>query len=351
MKNQLIPASDFDRHREVWDRVNREQHGHILLDSRFVAPLIRHFASSDTRLCVSETPAGPNLLLLRPGRHGSWETFQPSQAPLGLVLFAVPANAVRDARRVLRDLPGWATALAVLRQDPDLSPFVELRSFRAVEEVEYIQTARLSLDGSYDEYWKARGRNLKHNLARQRRRLENKQVRLELAEDRSPEAIARRIEEFGGLEESGWKGREGSAVTATNRQGRFYREMLEEFCASGEAVVYRLLLDGRTAACDLCLERNGTLFILKTAYDESVKKLSCGLLLHQEIVRALYRQKRVTTIEFYGQVRDWHEKFTKDIRTMYHVNVYRNAVVRRIRVLLKRVLNRSPRGRRRENLD
>jgi hypothetical protein len=76
-------------------------------------------------------------------------------------------------------------------------------------------------------------------------------------------------------------------------------------------------------ASDLCLERDRTLFILKTAYDESVQGLSLGLLLHQEIFQRTFDEGRISIIEFYGQLRDWHTKWTSDVRTMYHINFFR----------------------------
>ena len=158
---------------------------------------------------------------------------------------------------------------------------------------------------------------------------------LELARDRNVEAVANAVHEYGLLESTGWKAEEGSAVAANNIQGRFYREMLEDFCSRGEAVIYRLRLNGKTVASDLCLERNRTLFILKTAYDESVQGLSLGLLLHQEIFHSIFDAGNLRVIEFYGSVRDWHTKWTSDVRTMYHINFYRFDGLRKVRNILK----------------
>jgi hypothetical protein len=137
------------------------------------------------------------------------------------------------------------------------------------------------------------------------------------------------------LESTGWKGEEGSAVASDNVQGRFYREMLEIFCNRGEAVIYRLRLNGKTVASDLCLERGGTLVILKTAYDENVQGLSLGLLLHQGIFQSVFEEGKIKVIEFYGRLRDWHTKWTNEIRTMYHINFYRSAWVPKARKILK----------------
>jgi hypothetical protein len=320
-----------------WDRMNRERGNHILLDSRFVGPLVRHFGSEKTLLAVRESAENPGMALIQPGRAGFWQTFQPGQAPLGAMVLAGggddPAEPIRE---LIHGLPGYALGFSVTQQDPDFTCFGNLNGSLPAETLDYIQTPRLTINGSYEEYWKQRSKNLTHNLSRQRRRLKEQGSVLELATERNTEAVAEAVREYGALESTGWKGQEGSAVATDNVQGRFYREMLEEFCSRGEAVIYRLRLNGKTVASDLCLERDATLVILKTAYDESIQGLSLGLLLHQEIFQSVFNEGKIRVIEFYGQVRDWHTKWTNETRTMYHVNFYRWTWVSNIRRILKK---------------
>jgi hypothetical protein len=77
------------------------------------------------------------------------------------------------------------------------------------------------------------------------------------------------------------------------------------------------------------------MFILKTAYDEGVQGLSLGLLLHQEIFQRAFDSGHIRVIEFYGQLRDWHTKWTKETRRMFHVNFYRNRWIKKGREFLK----------------
>jgi hypothetical protein len=319
-----------------WDDINRQMGNHILLDSRFFGPLLRHFGSEKMLLAVRYDAREPGMALIEPRRRGFWQTFQPGQAPLGAIhLGGHGDDPSQPIRELIRTLPGYALGFSVTQQDPDFTCFATLNGSAAVETLEYIQTPRLTIKGKYEDYWKQRSKNLTHNLSRQRRRLKEQGGVLEFAMDRSFETVADAIQEYGLLESSGWKGEEGSAVAADNLQGRFYREMLGDFCRGGEAVIYRLRLNGKTVASDLCLERNGTLFILKTAYDESVQGLSLGLLLHQEIFRSVFNDGKIRVIEFYGQLRDWHTKWTSEIRTMYHINFYRSAWVPKARKFFK----------------
>lgn len=331
-------ASDaFPRYRELWDEINRSQGNPILLDSMFVEPLIRQFGSEKTLLAIGNDGASPSLALFEQPKKGFWQTFQPSQAPLGLVVFGDPnrLDPAQKIRDLIRSLPGYALGISVLQQDPDFSCFTNLNGSIIREKLDYIDTPRLTLAQDWESYWAGRSKNLTHNLSRQRRRLKERGTAIELITDRAPDAVAEAIKEYGRLESSGWKGQEGSAVAGDNRQGIFYREMLDGFCRRGEAVIYRLLIDGTTVASDLCLERDGRMVILKTAYDESVQGLSLGLLLHEEIFRSLFREGRIKLVEFYGRVREWHTKWTDEVRTMYHINFYRHRWVAAARHLLK----------------
>lgn len=328
----------FGSLRDYWDAINRETGNHILLDSLFWQPLLDNFGSGRVCVAVNDGNAGKGVALVETGKHGFWYTFQPSQAPLGPILF----DAVGSARLseqitgLISDLPGYALGFSVTQQDPDFTCFADLNGVPSSETLDYIQTPRLRISGSFEDYWKGRSKNLKHNLSRQRRRLQENGVEIKLVTNRQSGSVAKAVEEYGRLEIAGWKAQEGTAVGPENAQGQFYRQILDNFCDRGEGVIYRLLLDGRMVACDMCLERNGTTVILKTAYDESVQGLSLGLLLHLEIFRSLFDEGRTQVIEFYGPVRDWHTKWTNEIRTLYHVNFYRFGWLPAARRILKR---------------
>ncbi len=336
MKWKFQPAGTFDTVRETWDALNRSHTGHILLDSTFVAPLLRHFRGDKALLGVCQDPTPNGMVLLTRKRAGVWETFQPAQAPIGLIVLGATDLSQQRLPSLMRQLPGYAVQLSMLQQDPDYSSVPANNGSRAQETVEYIHTARITLNGTFEEYWKARGTNLRHNLARRRRRMTEKGYTLELVERRSPREMAEAIQEHGRLEETGWKGREGTAIAEGNVQGRFYRELFEGFCARGEAVVYQLLFNGQVVASDLCLVRNSMMVVLKTAYDESLSDFSPAFLMREEIMRRLFANKQLRVVEFYGRVMDWHMRWTDEVRTLYHVSYYRHSWVRTARQFAKR---------------
>jgi hypothetical protein len=325
MSWKFEPAKErFNSLTSLWDTFNFARGNHILLDSRFVAPLLSHFADGEVLLGHDADSYNPGAALLVSRGEGQWETFQPSQAPIGLFVLSTPDVDGETLRGLTRKLPSYALELSVLQQDPDYSCVPLAESRPGLERLEYIQTARITMTGTFEEYWKQRGNNLRHNLARRRRRMVERQLKGELVARRAPGEVADAIREYGQLESGGWKAKDGTAVNANNAQGRFYREVFESFCESGEGVIYQFRVDGRIVASDLCLHRNGMLVVLKTAYDEAFNEFSPALMMREDIMKQIFAENQVRVIEFYGRVMEWHTRWSNEIRTLYHVNCLRH---------------------------
>ena len=330
----LHPAAAFDTHATDWQRLNVAGPDSPVLHPDFVAPLVKTFAGPRTRLAVGTGGHAPRamLLLVRTGAMG-WSTFQPSQAPIGLTV-ADPTLQRRGLwQELLRVLPGAPLTLSITQQDPEFSP--RPSDSGTLRTLDYIDTARIVVDGSFDAYWKSRGRNLRHNIDRQRHRLAREGIRLRLETLSNCADMTRAIADYGRLESAGWKAQKGTAITADNDQGRFYHTMLQNFAARGEARVDRLFYGDRLVACDLSLWRKGTLVVLKTTYDQTQTTSSPALQMRYLVFQEVFAHPEARVIEFYGRVMDWHLKLSDDIRTLYHVTCARWPVLWSIRSLLR----------------
>jgi hypothetical protein len=275
------------------------------------------------------------MTVLSPSGFGRWNTFQPAQAPVGFWLQHDGGSPERFIPGLLRALPGAALVLGITQCDPMLLPR-PADSARA-RTLDYIDTARISLAPGFEAYWNARGKNLRSNLKKQRKRLQGEGCATRLQVSRAPHEMAAAVADYGMLETSGWKAAAGSAVSASDSQGRFYRAMLEAFARRGAARVYRYWIGERLAAMDLCIEGGGCVVVLKTAYDESLGgALSPALLMREEACRDIFDDGRFERIEFYGRVMEWHLRWTDEVRTMYHLNSYRWPVLARLHALAAR---------------
>ena len=98
----------------------------------------------------------------------------------------------------------------------------------------------------------------------------------------------------------------------------------------GRGRIYRSWFGDKVVAMDLCIHDDEAIVILKTAYDESYKAVSPSTLMHQDEFQQLFVEQKFKRIEFYGKVMEWHTRWTDNARPVYHANVYRHAVVRRL---------------------
>jgi hypothetical protein len=334
MKWSVVPAARFAEFAECWQRLHAASQSSPLLAVDFVAPLLTEFCTGRELLASCEH-AGTivAMALVTPSGHGSWTSFQPAQAPIGLWLQMPGQDLESLLAALLRALPGFPLVFGLTQIDPALMPRpADTPSLRTLD---YIDTAKVTLAGSFEAYWEARGKNLRANLKKQRARLEKEGVQTRMRISRAAADVAEAVADYGRLETAGWKAGAGTAVQAANPQGRYYRTMLEAFCARGAGSIYRYFFNEQLVAMDLCIEDKDSIIVLKTSYDESVpKNFSPTLLMREEATRALFDDQRLACIEFYGRVMEWHLRWTDEVRTMYHVNYYRWPGMRRLHAML-----------------
>jgi hypothetical protein len=326
--NELIwRAEAFDK--MEWDLLNELTGSSPCLDGFNVELLMKHFGTRREMPMVCRR--GSSVLamtVLSPGIMPS--TFHPSNQPLGLWL----QRPEVDFTELVRSLARRYLMLSVMHLDPD-------RDVRPppqeplIETVDYIETARITIESSFEDYWSAR-RSLKANLKNRRNRLEKAGIKTRLEVVRDPAAIAAAIADYGRIESAGWKSTEGSAVSPDNAQGRYYRELFEALAQRGSGSVWRYFYGEKLVATDLCANRTGVFIVLKTTYDESEKATSPSHLMRQEMFQQLFSDGETKVIEFYGRAMGWHREWTNEIRGMYHVNAFRAPWMQALRAVLRK---------------
>ena len=317
-----MPATKLAEEAATWRELNRRHADSPLLDPDFLLPAISRFGSGEERLCLAHDDEGPVAgAIVARARPGVWNTFQPSQAPIGPLVLARPGSAAAALWSLQRSVSRSCLLLGITQQDPDLSPRPgDGGRWRTMD---YIETSRVTVDGSFDDYWGQRGKNLRQNLRRQRNRLRREETTTRLHLEEDPAAMAEAVRDYAALETRSWKAREGTAVREDDAQGRFYRTVLEGFGRRRAAHVYRYFYGDRLAAMDLCISQGGAIVILKTTYDESIQGTSPAMLMREEAFRQIFAERRFRRIEFYGRVMDWHRRWTTEMRVMYHLEIAR----------------------------
>ena len=311
-----------------WDRLNAVRGDLPFLSAAAIANALETFGTGREQLLTGRRGGQVvAMFVLVPDGALRWRTFQPSQVPLGAWVAEPSLPIVELTNSLVRGPLGLCLALSITQVDPRLAP--RAADDARTQHADYIDTGWLDIAGSFDDYWAARGKNLRQNMRKQRNKLAADGIETGLRMLRDVADMGPALDRYGALESAGWKAGEGTAIHAANAQGRFYRRLFEDAAARGEALVCEYLFDGRTVAMNLGLLRRGELIVLKTAYDESINKsLSPASLLREDELRTFFEGTEVRRIEYYGKLMDWHTKLTAEKRTLYHLTQYRWGWVR-----------------------
>ena len=328
-----LPALSLQQDTQLlsaWDHLNAARGDLPFLVGDVIISALNILGDGSERLLVGYDGARvAAMFLLTPLDRFQWRTFQPSQLPLGAWVADADLPLLDITRSLLRGPLGFCLALSITQVDPHIAPRADDGPDN--QHADYIDTGWIDVEGgSFDDYWSARGKNLRQNMRKQRVKLAAEGVSLSMQVLREHADMAAVIARYGNLESAGWKAQSGTAIHPDNVQGRFYRELLEHASLRGEAVVYQYKFDDHVVAMNLCLARQGALVVLKTTYDESIKAFSPAFLLRENELQEIYREGQIKRMEYFGRLMDWHTKLTDKKRTLYHLTVYRWPVVKKL---------------------
>jgi CelD/BcsL family acetyltransferase involved in cellulose biosynthesis len=138
------------------------------------------------------------------------------------------------------------------------------------------------------------------------------------------EQLERDLDAFLDVEASGWKRHRGTAILSDSRTAQLYREFARQAAGKGWLRLHLLELDGTPIAGDLGCSFAGGSFLLKTGFDERYARLSPGLLLRAEALRAAI-EDGCRSYDFLGGPDDWKLRWTREVRLRTVINAYRGA--------------------------
>lgn len=165
-------------------------------------------------------------------------------------------------------------------------------------------------------------------LDRKRRRLEELGA-LEFSRHTDEASLDDWIDHFLLLERAGWKGKAGSALACDMRTESLFREALAGAARDGRLERIAFHLDGRPIAMLASFVTPPHVFSYKTAFDESLAKLSPGLLLQVENLQVLGRADIEMTDSCASPDHPMIDHFWRDRRAIGNVTIGIGGPVRR----------------------
>lgn len=314
---QVQSITEFGSYISSWDELNAKNNNQPILSAIFIKALLEHFSSGNEQLILGWK--NENLVfgaIFEKISNIRWRTFQPSQAPLGILICEASLLNFDIISKISKLLPKNPLLLDITQVDSQQYP-LPLNS--NLFTMPYISTGKLAVPTDFDEYFARFSKNTRQNFNKSRNRLAkaNVETRLEIITDEN--SIKELVSIYGDIESSGWKNTEGTAIHIENDQGKFYVDMLTAFARNKEAQVWCYYFDDDVVAVDLCISMAETLIILKTTYEEKHSKFSPSLLMKLDAYKKLGSESKIKTIEYFGKTKDWHKRLQCEEREIYHI--------------------------------
>ena len=181
----------------------------------------------------------------------------------------------------------------------------------------------IELPDAFDELMAGYSRNFRSQLGRRRRQLEREGA-LSFRVTTGGPSLEADLDALFRVEASGWKAREGSAILRDSRSEQLYREFAQAMAEQGRLRLYLLELDGTPIAGDLGCAMGDTGFLVKTGFDEAWGKLSPGLVLRGEVLRASI-EEGVRGYDFLGPDDPYKLRWTDTVRPRVTLRGFRGA--------------------------
>lgn len=311
-----------------WDSLNDAAGSHPHLHSINVLLLLKHFGTGKERIWVCRRGRNAVAMTVLTGRLIA-HNFHPDNQTVALW---IQQDDV-DFGDLLVTLSKRFLMLSITHLDPDM-----LRRPAGHETVDYIETARTVVAGTFDDYWSKRPKSLRDNIKKYGNRLQKENIEARFVCITDAAAMGEAVNAFGRLESVGWKAKQGTAISPDNAQGAYYRELLNAYAAHGWASIWECYYGDKLVASNLFIQREGTVVSLKITYDEAQSRTSPSLQQRHQTFRQMWTD--VDAVEYYGKEPGWHGWETER-RKMYHVNAFSLDLVRSARDLVRRIRRRN----------
>ncbi len=306
-----------------WEHLARLTNANPFLWPGWISAWWRAFGTGQLQIItVHQNDSLTAVLPLRRFR-GSLSSVTNSHSPMFGFLATTETAMEQLAQALFFQKPRRIDLSLLLAKDTDLSltraagdgeryrMFTE--SFRALPYV--------AIDGtSWDAYEKGLGKNLRKDVRRRRRRLEE-EGHLTLDVRDGTEGLGELLEEGFRVEGSGYKGTTGTSIDSRSATRRFYTEVAQWVADRGWLRLAFLRLNGRAIAFDYCLEYNNTHYALKTGYDPAYERFSPAKVLRYLMLAQAFSEG-LATYELLGFFDPWKQKWTSACRELQSLHMF-----------------------------
>lgn len=182
-----------------------------------------------------------------------------------------------------------------------------------------LESPYVPVTGDWEEY-AGTLRKLLKELERRRRRLEET-GRLSLSVETGGDGLEDALGIGFDLEQSGWKGRRGTAIASRPQTRAFYNQIARWAAERDWLRLAFLSVDDRPIAFEFDLEVDDVLYNLKPGYDEAFARFAPGKLLCEQRIRTAF-EARMRSYEFLGAPLPFKLEWTRHVRERFILQAF-----------------------------
>ena len=207
--------------------------------------------------------------------------------------------------------------------------------------IDFFETNILFIDckGEFDEYTKndMDQKDLKQ-LKKKCRRIE-RVGKVTIVEIKNPQEIEEGLSYFYEIEDSGWKGDEGTSLKQSY-YGEYYKELAFHFSKEDKFRLYFLRLNDDYIAGIYALIDHEILYMIKRGYSHDFSYYSPSSILFYLLLEKLFEKKTIRKIDMYGTFARYHKTFGKNTRKAYHITIFNRKFLPTIYYIFFKVLKK-----------
>jgi CelD/BcsL family acetyltransferase involved in cellulose biosynthesis len=237
-----------------------------------------------------------------------------------LLLRGDTEEALRRVLSEIRRRRGDIFLVGSVAADSATAPLLERvakqERFRPITE-EYVRSPYLALEGTWDDYLKAKSGNFRSDLKRKGNKASRASAEFRLLT--GPDTVPGLLETVYAIETKSWKEESQTSITTNPTARGFYDRFLPRAAEAGWLHSFVLHLEGKPVAYDMGILFANRYYMLKTSYDTEWSEWSPGIVLRQHVIRSLF-EGGVREHDFLGDDDAWKLRWTSTLR--HHRNYY-----------------------------
>lgn len=182
--------------------------------------------------------------------------------------------------------------------------------------------------GSWDEYWKSRGKSRTEWGRRERRLMEDQGARIACLSEWHD--IAPHFNALLEIEASGWKGKEGSAIVQSPQTLAFYTACAKAWAQAGTLRLFVLYLQDIPIAFEMNVQTGDRLNCVKHGYLEQYAKQGPGQVLRIQVLKWAFDRPDVKLFDMFGPATEAKMKWATGVEDLYTFRVFRRNLLGRL---------------------